>query len=104
MNLEYLGWPYREYIKTAKNGSFCEELLSEKYFETVSANFCCYDYGANASEAVQKTGTKTKDTDGVEPQLTLKQLILYYTYEKTYLAVYYLLAGDTIQVSVFFLT
>ena len=41
-------------IKTAKNDNFCEELLSENDFEAVLANFCCYDYGANASEAVQK--------------------------------------------------
>ena len=27
--------------KTAKNGSFCEELLSENDFEAVLANFCC---------------------------------------------------------------
>ena len=46
--------PYRKYIKTAKNGSFCEELLSENDFETILVNFCCYEYGANASEAVQK--------------------------------------------------
>ena len=54
LNLKYLGWPYREYIKTVKNGSFCAELLSENEFEAVLANFCCYDYGANASEAGQK--------------------------------------------------
>ena len=29
---------YREYIKTAKNGGFCEELLSENNFEVVLAN------------------------------------------------------------------
>ena len=40
-----------EYIKTAKNGSFCEELLSKNDSEAVLANFCCYNYGANASEA-----------------------------------------------------
>ena len=45
---------YRQYIKTAKNGSFCEELLGEIDFKAVLANFCCYGYGANASEAVQK--------------------------------------------------
>ena len=28
LNLKYLGLPYREYIKTVKNGGFCEELLS----------------------------------------------------------------------------
>ena len=49
----------RECIKTAKNGSFCEELLSENDFEAVLANFCCYDYGANASAAVQKISTRT---------------------------------------------
>ena len=27
----------------------CEELLSENDFEAVSATFCCYDHGANAS-------------------------------------------------------
>ena len=52
-----MGWPYREYIKTAKNGSFCEELLSENDFEAVLANFCCHDYVANASVAVQKNAT-----------------------------------------------
>ena len=67
MNLKYLGWLYKEYIKAAKNGSFCEELLSEKDFEPVLAYFCCYDYGANTSEPVQKISTK--DT-GVVYQLT----------------------------------
>ena len=57
--LKYLGWPYREYIKTAKNGSFCEELLSKYDFQAVLANFCCYDYDANVSEAVQKISTRT---------------------------------------------
>ena len=33
---------------------FCDELLSENDFEVILVNFCCYDYGANASEAVQK--------------------------------------------------
>ena len=48
-----MGWPYREYTKTAKNGAFCEEFLSE--------NDCCYDYGANASEAVEKIAADQKD-------------------------------------------
>ena len=30
-----MGWPCREYIKTAKNGGFCEELLGESDFEAV---------------------------------------------------------------------
>ena len=44
--------------QTAKNGGFFEELLSEKYFEAVLVNFCCYEYGAKASEAVQKISTR----------------------------------------------
>ena len=36
--------PYRKYIKTAKNGGFCEELRSENDFEAVLVNFCCYEY------------------------------------------------------------
>ena len=51
--------PYRKYIKTAKNGGFCEELLSENDFEAVLVSFCCYEYGANASEAVHKISTRT---------------------------------------------
>ena len=55
------GWPYREYIKAAKNGGFCEDLLNENNFEAVLATFYCYDYGANAFEAVQKIATDLKD-------------------------------------------
>ena len=44
--------------QTAKNGGFFEELLSEKDFEAVLVNFCCYEYDANTSEAVQKISTK----------------------------------------------
>ena len=40
---------------------FCDELLSENDFEVVLAFFCCYDYGANVSEAVQKIATDQKD-------------------------------------------
>ena len=40
--------------QTAENGGFCEELLSENDFESVLVNFCCHEYGANASEAFQK--------------------------------------------------
>ena len=55
-----MGWTYREYIRTAKNGGFCEESFNENDFEAVLANFCCYDYGANVSEAVQKIATAQK--------------------------------------------
>ena len=61
LNVKYLGWPYRAYIKTVKNGNFCEELLSENGFEAVLATFCCYDHGAKASEAVQKIAADQKE-------------------------------------------
>ena len=44
MACSYLNFPYRKYIKTAKNGGFCEVLLSENDFEAVLVNFCCYEY------------------------------------------------------------
>ena len=59
--------------KTAKNGSFSEELLSENDFEAVLANFCCYDYGANTYEALQKIRTRILE---LYPN-SLKQLILW---------------------------
>ena len=55
-----------------KNGSFCEELLNENDFETVLANFCCYDYGGDASETVQKISTRVLEFY----VSSLKQLIL----------------------------
>ena len=61
LNVKYLGWPYRAYIKTVKNGNFCEELLSENGFEAVLATFYCYDHGAKASEAVQKIAADQKE-------------------------------------------
>ena len=61
LNLKYLGWPYKECIKRAKSGGFCQELLSETNFEAVLATFCCYEYGANASEAVQNIARDQKE-------------------------------------------
>ena len=55
-----------------QNSIFCEELRSEIGFETILVNFCCYDYGANASEAVQKISTRTLELY----TNSLKQLIL----------------------------
>ena len=52
--------------------TFCEELLSENDFETVLVNFCCYDYGTNTSEAIQKISTRILDLYAN----SLKQLIL----------------------------
>ena len=40
----YLNFPYRKYIKTAKNGGFCGELLNENDFESALINFLCYEY------------------------------------------------------------
>ena len=60
----------KEYIKTAKTFSFCEDLLIVKI--TVLANFCCYEYGANTSEAVQRMNTRTLELCAN----SLKQLIL----------------------------
>ena len=61
LNLKYLGWMYKAYIKIAKNCDFWVELLSENDFEAVLATFCCYDHGANASEAVKKIATNQKE-------------------------------------------
>ena len=61
LNLKYLGWPYREYIKRAKNGGFCEELLGENDLKAVLATFCCYDHGTNTSEEVQRIAIDQKD-------------------------------------------
>ena len=75
LNLKYFGWTYREYIKTTKNGDFCEELLSENDFETILATFCCYDYGINASEAVQTIATDQKD---YHITITVRKIVGYY--------------------------
>ena len=47
-----------------KNGCFhcySKEFLSENGFEDVLSTFCCYDYGANASDTVEKTVADQKD-------------------------------------------
>ena len=61
LGLEMSGMAIQRIHQTAKNSGFCEELLSENNFEAVLATFCCYDYGDNASEAVQKIATDQKD-------------------------------------------
>ena len=45
-----MGWPYRAYIKIAKNGDFRE---------TVLATSCCHGLGAMASEVIQNIDTDT---------------------------------------------
>ena len=49
-----LNFSIQKIHQNSKNGGFYEEFLSEIDFETVLVNFCCYEYDANASEAVQK--------------------------------------------------
>ena len=41
--------------------TFSEDFLSEDDFEVILAIFSCYDYGVNASEAVEKIATDEKD-------------------------------------------
>ena len=73
-------------------------MLSENDFQAVLVNFCCYEYGANASEAIQEISTRAL--------LELYQLTKTASFKATpmekHLAVYYLLIRDTSQVSVFF--
>ena len=61
MTCRYLNFSYRKYIKTTKKGGFYERIayLVKMTLEAVLVNFCCYEYGANASEAVQKISTRT---------------------------------------------
>ena len=47
----------RNTSKQWEMAAFSEEFLSEKDVEAVLATFCCYDYGANAYETVEKIVT-----------------------------------------------
>ena len=58
-------------MKTAKNGNFCEKLLTENYFETVLATFCCYDLGDMVSKAVQKIATDQKECSKCSPSVSV---------------------------------
>ena len=49
-----------------------QEMPIENHLGAVLDNFCCYDYGANDSEAVQKINTRTLELHAN----SLKQLIL----------------------------
>ena len=68
LELEISGVPYIAYIKTAKSGDFCEEILMENDFEASLATFCGYDHGNKASHTVQKIAVGRKcivNTPGV---------------------------------------
>ena len=98
----FLATKHEKAITMAKNGGFCF-LLSENDFETVLVNFCCYEYGANASEAVQKTSTSTRTLLEV-CQLTKTANFKAIPMKKHLASSLYLFIGDTSQVFVFFLT
>ena len=48
-------------MRNSEKCVLCQELLSKNEFAAVLATFCCYDYGVNVSEAVQKIATDQKD-------------------------------------------
>ena len=60
LELEISGVAVQGIHQNSEKWWFCEELLSENDFEAVLATFCCYDYGANASDAVQKIAADQK--------------------------------------------
>ena len=61
LELETSGVVVQRIHQNSEKWWLCEELLCENDFEAVLATFCCYDYGAYASEAVQKIATDQKD-------------------------------------------
>ena len=60
LKLDILGWPYREYIKTAKMAACSDGFLYGDDFVVTLAIFCSYGYSTNASESVQKITTDEK--------------------------------------------
>ena len=59
LELEIFGVAIQKIHQNTKKWCLCEELLIGNDVEAVLVNFCCYDYGPNASEAVQKISTRT---------------------------------------------
>ena len=99
LELKIAGVAAQRIHENSNNGTFCEKLISESDFKTILANSYCYDYGANASEAVQKIRTRTRECCTPTHQ---NSYFYNYIYEKANLAVYSLFVGDTSQVSIFF--
>ena len=58
LELEIFGVAIQKINQNTKKWWLCEEVVIENDVEAVLVNFCCYDYGANASEAVQKISTR----------------------------------------------
>ena len=61
IELEISGVAVQSIYQNSKNGSFCEDLLSENDFEAVLVAFCCYDHGTDTSEVVQKIAVGQKE-------------------------------------------
>ena len=57
LEIKIFGLTVQRIHENSKNGSFCEELPCGNDFKAVLFNFCCYDFGANAAEPVQKIST-----------------------------------------------
>ena len=53
LELEMSGVAVQRIHQNSANWWLCKELLSENNFKAVLATFCCYGYGAYASEAVR---------------------------------------------------
>ena len=99
LELEIFGVAIQKIHQNTKKWWLCEELLIGNEVEAVLVNFCCYDYGVNASEAVQKISTRTL----LESCQLIKTANFIAAPLKKHFAFHYLLTGDTSQVLFFFL-
>ena len=61
LELELSGVALQGIYQSSKKRLLPVRILSEDKFDTVLATFCCYDYGANSSETVEKITTDEKD-------------------------------------------
>ena len=61
LELEMSGVAIQKIHQNSEKWWLCEKLHGENDFEAVLATFCCYDYGAYASETVQKITADQKD-------------------------------------------
>ena len=59
MACSYSNFSILKIHQKATHGDFCEELHRKNDFVDVLVNFCCFEYGASISKAVQKISTRT---------------------------------------------
>ena len=78
LELEISGVTVQRIHQNSENSGFCEELLNENDFEAVLATFCCYDYGANASETVQKFARDQKEYRKCSPCVIICWIVKIY--------------------------